>query len=562
MLIYIFLICLTLQIVCFSFLVVGLETAAPSKTEEEFITQDSKVLVMDFGSQYTQLIVRRAREQGIYSAIFPCNASLERVKNFSPSAVVLSGGPSSVLDVNSPKLDAGVLEYCWEHKIAILGICYGMQYLLKEFGGEIAKAETREYGKMPIHLNGESTLFSSLGLKTFNTWMSHGDEAQELPPGFIVAAKSASGTIVAAENPESHIYLLQFHPEVTHTENGKEILEHFFQKVANIKPSWSMKSFAQEQIKKIRETVPEGEHVICALSGGVDSCVAAQLVHQAIGDRLHCVFVDNGLLRYNEGERVMKMFTDYLHLPVTKVDASEIFLGNLEGVTDPEKKRKIIGANFISVFENFSKKLEHTLDKKIKFLVQGTLYPDVIESSPSGAHSFSSVIKSHHNVGGLPQDMKFSLIEPLNKLFKDEVRLLGEELSVPKEFLNRHPFPGPGLAVRIIGEITRENIHILQLADEEYINALQEDDLYDKIWQAGAIFLPIRTVGVQGDSRTHAHVIALRAVTSMDGMTADWYPFDGEFLAKVSNRILNKVPGVNRVVYDVSSKPPATIEWE
>lgn len=513
------------------------------------------VVILDYGSQYTQLITRRVRDLGIYSVILPGDASLERIRSYEPRAVILSGGPSSVYDEGAPRLPNGFLEYQKEMNLPILGICYGMQLLVQDLGGSVTKAVVREYGRMKVIPKTDTTLFTGTLSQSFEAWMSHGDHTDKLPKGFSIVAESASGGIAAIENPEKKIYALQFHPEVTHTERGRELLMHFLIGVAGIKPDWDMGSVLDEQVERIRREVGPSDHVICALSGGVDSAVAAALVYRAVGDRLHCVFVDHGLLRFKEQERVMKMFKESLHLPVTCVDASERFLSKLRGVTDPEKKRKIIGAEFIAVFDEAAERIGNA-----KFLVQGTLYPDVIESSPGHKHSVT--IKSHHNVGGLPKDLKFKLIEPLRELFKDEVRAMGRVLDVPVPFLKRHPFPGPGLAVRIIGEITHENLAILQQVDEIFIECIREAGLYEQIWQAFAVFLPVRSVGVQGDGRTHDHVVALRAVTSSDGMTADWYAFEPRFLSHVSSRICNEVRGVNRVVYDISSKPPATIEWE
>jgi GMP synthase (glutamine-hydrolysing) len=530
------------------------------------------VLILDFGSQYTQLIARRVREQKLYSVVLPGDAPIDRIQKLEPSAIILSGGPSSVYDEGAPKLDPGFLDYQRKTSVPILGVCYGMQYLGYMMGGEVERAQVREYGPMTIEPVAEgSALFpKDKGLAiSQKVWMSHGDEIRKLPPGFTQTAKSSSGGLAAMENPQAKIFALQFHPEVTHTEKGIEILKRFLFDLAGLKADWNMGSVLEEQIELIRAKVPAGEHVICGLSGGVDSAVAAVLVHKAIGDRLHCVFVDHGLLRFKERERVMELFEKQLHLPVECVDASDRFLGKLAGVSDPEKKRKIIGAEFIAVFEQAATNLAKKLGKKPGFLVQGTLYPDVIESSPppslkgqAPGKKHSHTIKSHHNVGGLPEDLRFELIEPLRDLFKDEVREMGRVLGVPSAFLKRHPFPGPGLAVRVIGDITPERLEILRNVDEIFIQSLHEAGLYDQIWQAFAVFLPIRSVGVQGDGRTHDHVVALRAVTSSDGMTADWYPFDGRFLAQVSARICNQVRGVNRVVYDISSKPPATIEWE
>ncbi|OFZ56313.1 MAG: glutamine-hydrolyzing GMP synthase [Bdellovibrionales bacterium RIFOXYC1_FULL_54_43] len=518
------------------------------------------IVILDYGSQYTQLITRRVRELGYFSRILPGDATLARIQELSPRAIVLSGGPSSVYDPGAPALPAGLLEYQRDSKIPLLGVCYGMQLVVREFGGQVKKAESREYGRMLIHASPGTRLFGAVPAKSFEVWMSHGDETRQMPEGFVASARSASGAIAAIENAGAGIYGLQFHPEVTHTSHGKELLRQFLSEIAGLAPDWNMGSVLEEQIAKIKREVGPDQHVICALSGGVDSAVAATLVHRAIGDRLHCVFVDHGLLRYRERERVVELFETKLHLPVECIDASREFLSRLDGISDPEKKRQIIGAEFIAVFERAAQSFARSIGHLPEFLVQGTLYPDVIESSPGHKHSMT--IKSHHNVGGLPKELRFKLIEPLRELFKDEVRDLGRHLGVPEAFLKRHPFPGPGLAVRIIGPVTPTHLEILRQVDEVFINCLLEDELYDRIWQAFAVFLPVKSVGVQGDGRTHDHVVALRAVTSSDGMTADWYPFEPRFLAKVSSRICNEVKGVSRVVYDISSKPPATIEWE
>ena len=522
-----------------------------SKPASSSAGQHATVLILDYGSQYTQLIARRIRELGVYSVILPGDVKLSRIEEMKPAALILSGGPSSVYDPDAPQLPDGLLNYQAKTLLPTLGICYGMQLLARDLGGKVEKGHVREYGRMEV--------VGDCG-KTFYAWMSHGDEVKTLPPGFESVSKSRQGIYASMENASRKIVGLQFHPEVTHTENGVQLIKDFLFGVAGLKADWTMGSLIDEQIAAIRAAVGEKGHVICGLSGGVDSTVAAVLVHKAIGDRLHCVFVDHGLLRYQEQERVMKMFKDKLHLPVTCVDASERFLTKLQGVTDPEKKRKIIGAEFIAVFDEAAAAVGKQIGHMPECLVQGTLYPDVIESSPGHKHSVT--IKSHHNVGGLPKDMRFRLVEPLRMLFKDEVRQMGRELGIDPTFIGRHPFPGPGLAVRVIGEITRENLEILKHVDEVFIRSLREEGIYDQIWQAFAVFLPIRSVGVQGDGRTHDYVAALRAVTSSDGMTADWYAFDPKFLAKVSNRICNEVRGVSRVVYDISSKPPATIEWE
>ncbi len=509
------------------------------------------VVILDYGSQYTQLIARRVRELGIFSMILPGDAKLERIQGYKPTAVILSGGPSSVYEEGAPVLPAGFLAWQEKERVPTLGICYGMQLIARDLGGKVSPGHVREYGRMEV-VRGDG--------RRFHAWMSHGDHVEAVPPGFVAGEKSAQGILASMSCDSRRIQALQYHPEVTHTENGLEIIKDFIFGCAGLKSDWSMASVIDEQVAKIREMVGPTAHVICGLSGGVDSTVAATLVHKAIGDRLHCIFVDHGLLRFKERERVMAMFEKNLHLPVTCVDASEQFLRKLEGVSDPEKKRKIIGAEFIVAFDNAAEAVSKKIGHTPTFLVQGTLYPDVIESSPG--HKHAATIKSHHNVGGLPKDLKFKLIEPFRELFKDEVREIGRRLGVPTEFIARHPFPGPGLAVRVIGDITRERLDILRHVDEIFISSLLEDGIYNQIWQAFAVFLPIRSVGVMGDGRTHDHVVALRAVTSSDGMTADWFAFDPKFLAKVSNRISNEVRGVNRVVYDVSSKPPATIEWE
>ena len=513
--------------------------------------QHELILILDFGSQYTQLIARRVREQGVYCEIHPFHLSIEEINRRNPKGIILSGGPSSVTDEGSPRVPADFYE---KIKVPILGICYGMQLVAVDLGGTLEPAARREYGHAKLKvLSGETTVFDELPFE-LDVWMSHGDHVTQPPAGFHVTATTGE-MITAFENPDKQIYCVQFHPEVSHTPLGREILRNFLFKICGCRGDWTPSQFITEEVEKIRQLVGETGNVVCGLSGGVDSTVAAALVHEAIGDRQTCIFVNNGLLRHNEFEDTLKAYKDNLHLNVRGVDASEQFYAALAGISDPEQKRKAIGRTFIEVFDAEAQKIGD-----VKWLVQGTLYPDVIESvSLRGA---SVTIKTHHNVGGLPEKMNLKLIEPLRELFKDEVRAIGRDLGIPEMILERHPFPGPGLGVRILGEVTPEKVELLQKADRIFIDELHNFGLYNEVWQAFAVLLPIHSVGVMGDFRTYEQAAALRAVTSTDGMTADWARLPHDFLAKVSSKITSEVRGINRVVYDISSKPPSTIEWE
>ncbi len=512
----------------------------------------SKVIIVDYGSQVTQLIARRVREAGVYSEIHPCIVTAAEVKAMNPSAIILSGGPASVGEADAPTLDKGFLDL----GVPVLGICYGMQLLAEGLGGELARSTTREYGPADLSMTATSCLLWD-GLnhaKTSRIWMSHGDKVKTVPQGFEIIAKTSSLDVAGMADASRQIYAVQFHPEVHHSEDGERMLHNFLFRIANITPDWTMSSFVERTIKEMAEQVGD-RHVVCALSGGIDSTVVAVLLHKAIGHRLHCIFVDNGVLRMNEGEEVVNYLREHFDLNLKFVQAQERFLSKLEGVDDPEQKRKIIGYTFIDVFDEEAKALG-----QVDFLAQGTLYPDVIESiSHKGP---SAVIKSHHNVGGLPETMNLKLIEPLRELFKDEVRKVAAELGMPDFIVWRHPFPGPGLAIRILGEITKERLDILRRADQVVQQELKDSGWYRKVWQGFAVLLPLKTVGVMGDGRTYEHVIALRIVDSVDAMTADWARLPAELLERMSSRIINEVKGVNRVVYDISSKPPSTIEWE
>jgi GMP synthase (glutamine-hydrolysing) len=520
--------------------------------------ETQSIVVLDFGSQYSQLIARRIRELNVFSAVLPCNASLDEIRSYSPVGIILSGGPSSVYDKDAPVTDPGIFDL----GLPVLGICYGLQYMVFALGGKVRPADKREYGHAEVTIEAcGSRLFEGLP-KNLSVWMSHGDEAEQLPAGFHLTAQSPNA-VAAIENSARRMWAVQFHPEVHHTPRGKDILRNFTLNLCGAKPTWTARHFIDATVEQVRKQVGDGR-AICALSGGVDSSVAAVLVDRAMRDgsskaRLTCVFVNNGVLRKNEFEKVQQNLRDKLGLHLVAVDATRRFLTRLSGVTDPEAKRKIIGTEFIGVFEQEALRIEKG-EGHVEWLVQGTLYPDVIESR--SVRGPSQVIKSHHNVGGLPEKMSLKLIEPLKELFKDEVRRIGRDLGMPEEILQRQPFPGPGLAVRILGEVTEERLRILKDCDEIVVDEIKKAGLYQKIWQSFAVLLPVMSVGVMGDQRTYANTCAIRAVHSEDGMTADWVPLPYEVLKVISSRIVNEVKGVNRVVYDITSKPPGTIEWE
>ena len=515
--------------------------------------EEQSIVILDFGSQYTQLIARRIRELKVFSAVLPCTAPLEEIRSYRPAGIILSGGPCSVYDHDAPPADERILSM----GMPVLGVCYGLQFITHKLGGRVSPASRREYGHAEVNITGESRLFKGLP-QSMNVWMSHGDHAEQLPQGFSRTANT-SNALAAIEDESRRIWAVQFHPEVHHTKFGTALLRNFVYDICGARGDWTPQHFIDATIRQVRETVGEQGRAICALSGGVDSAVAATLVDRALGDRLTCVFVNNGVLRKNEFQKVQQSLKEKLGLNLVAVDGTERFLNKLQGVTDPERKRKIIGNEFIEVFDEEAHRIERLIGR-VDFLVQGTLYPDVIESR--SVRGPSQTIKTHHNVGGLPDKMKLKLIEPLKDLFKDEVRRIGREMGMPEEVLQRQPFPGPGLAVRILGEVTPERIALVQEADDIVVSEIRAAGLYTQIWQSFAVLLPVMSVGVMGDQRTYAYTCAIRAVHSEDGMTADWVPLPYEVLKKISNRIVNEVRGINRVVYDVTSKPPGTIEWE